>query len=101
MVGTNPTAPPAGASAARKEAMVSWRVGAIAPACPTALRESAAVLSARIIGNGRAGASFAGALTSLKICEVLAVLGRDDDPSGAAQDVDLVLIAVPDGAVAD
>lgn len=59
------------------------------------------MLSARIIGNGRAGASFAGALTSLGICEVLAVLGRDDDPTGAAQDVDLVLIAVPDAAVAD
>jgi predicted short-subunit dehydrogenase-like oxidoreductase (DUF2520 family) len=72
---------------------------------PASLPDGAArecgVLSARIIGNGRAGASFAGALTSLRICEVLAVLGRDDDPTGAAQDVDLVLIAVPDAAVAD
>jgi predicted short-subunit dehydrogenase-like oxidoreductase (DUF2520 family) len=58
------------------------------------------VPSVRIIGDGRAGDSFAGAFTSAADWDVLEVLGRDDDPSGAADDADLVLIAVPDAAVA-
>jgi predicted short-subunit dehydrogenase-like oxidoreductase (DUF2520 family) len=78
--------------------MVSWTVGAIAPACPTAPRESAAVPSVRIVGNGRAGGSFAGALGDAG-WEVVGVLGRDDDPSHAAEGADLVLLAVPDSAV--
>src|SRR5688572_31904480 len=100
MVGTNPTAPAAAASAARNEAMVSWSVGAIPPACPTAPRESAGVRSVRIVGAGRAGGSFAGALGAAGWA--VDVLGRDDPVGGAAgDDVDLVLLAVPDGAVAE
>lgn len=56
--------------------------------------------SVRIVGGGRAGGSFAGALGGVG-WEVRGVLGRDDDVAGAADDVDLVLLAVPDGAVAE
>lgn len=57
--------------------------------------------SVQIIGNGRAGGSFARALGGLPDLEVLEVLGRDDDLSGAAEGVVLVLIAVPDAAVVE
>jgi 2-amino-4-hydroxy-6-hydroxymethyldihydropteridine diphosphokinase len=55
----------------------------------------------RIIGPGRAGTSFAGALEAAG-WDVAAVLGRDDTEAvaAAAEDVDLVLLAPPDAAVA-
>lgn len=53
----------------------------------------------RVVGGGRAGGAFALALGSVG-WSVVDVLGRDDDPRGAARDVDLVLIATPDAAVA-
>ncbi|MEQ8719503.1 MAG: DUF2520 domain-containing protein [Acidimicrobiales bacterium] len=53
----------------------------------------------RIVGGGRAGGAFALALGSVG-WSVVGVLGRDDDPRDAASDVDLVLIATPDAAVA-
>jgi len=54
----------------------------------------------RIIGPGRAGLSFAKALTSVGV-EVQGVLGRSDDIPAAAEGVDLVLVAVPDRHVAE
>jgi predicted short-subunit dehydrogenase-like oxidoreductase (DUF2520 family) len=54
----------------------------------------------RIIGPGRAGTSFATALSRAG-WDVLPILGRDDDLGGAAADTDLVLIATPDHAIAD
>lgn len=53
--------------------------------------------SARIIGSGRAGGSFAGAFRRLGW--TVDLFGRDDDPTPAADGVDLVLLAVPDAAV--
>jgi len=53
----------------------------------------------RIIGPGRAGLSLAQAFQTVGV-EVKGVLGRDDDISAAAEDVDLVLLAVPDRQVA-
>lgn len=53
----------------------------------------------QIIGRGRAGGSFALALAAVG-WRVRESLGRDDDMSGAAADVDLVLICAPDAAVA-
>jgi predicted short-subunit dehydrogenase-like oxidoreductase (DUF2520 family) len=53
----------------------------------------------RIIGNGRAGLSFAGALTAIG-ADVVEVLGRGADLSLATSDVDVVIIATPDGAIA-
>jgi len=55
---------------------------------------------ARVIGGGRAGGSLAGALAGVG-WTVRPFLGRDDDPSGAAADVDLVVIATPDAAIAE
>jgi predicted short-subunit dehydrogenase-like oxidoreductase (DUF2520 family) len=54
----------------------------------------------RIIGPGRAGRSFEGALAGAGV-EVKDLLGRADDLSLAAVAVDLVLIAVPDRAIGD
>lgn len=54
---------------------------------------------ARVIGAGRAGSSFAGALDAVG-WTVPPTLGRDDDVVEAAQGVDLVLIATPDAAIA-
>ncbi len=54
---------------------------------------------ARIIGPGRAGLSLAGALESIG-WTVAPLLDRRDDPAGAAQDVDLLVVATPDDAVA-
>jgi predicted short-subunit dehydrogenase-like oxidoreductase (DUF2520 family) len=54
-------------------------------------------LRLRIIGNGRAGGSLAAALTGRAHVELL---GRSDH-SAAAHGVDLLVLAVPDGAIAD
>lgn len=56
--------------------------------------------SVRIVGNGRAGGSLAGALHAVG-WEVDGPFGRDADVAGAASEVDLLVLAVPDGAVAD
>jgi predicted short-subunit dehydrogenase-like oxidoreductase (DUF2520 family) len=53
----------------------------------------------RIIGPGRAGRSFAGALSAAG-AQVLPLLGSSDDVSDAARGVDVLLLAVPDRAVA-
>ena len=53
----------------------------------------------RIIGPGRAGRSFASALAAAGV-EVRDLLGHADDVSSAAVDVDVLLLAVPDQAVA-
>jgi predicted short-subunit dehydrogenase-like oxidoreductase (DUF2520 family) len=53
-----------------------------------------------VIGGGRAGSAFAGALTQRR-WEVVDVLGRDDDIAAAGTASDLVIIATPDGVVAD
>ena len=53
----------------------------------------------RIVGPGRAGGSLARALAGAG-WEVLPVLGRADDVAGAAQGVDLVVLATPDAAIA-
>lgn len=53
----------------------------------------------RIIGPGRAGRSFAGALTAAG-AEVLPLLGPSDEVRGAARGADVLLLAVPDRAVA-
>jgi predicted short-subunit dehydrogenase-like oxidoreductase (DUF2520 family) len=58
------------------------------------------VTRVRTIGPGRAGGSLAGALADVG-WEVLPTLGRGDDVGGAADDVDLVVIATPDAAVAE
>jgi predicted short-subunit dehydrogenase-like oxidoreductase (DUF2520 family) len=52
-----------------------------------------------VIGPGRAGRSLAAALAGAG-WSVSGLLGRDDDTSGAASGVDLVVVATPDGAVA-
>lgn len=53
----------------------------------------------RVIGEGRAGGSFAGALATVGWV-VAPSLGRGDDVTGAAAGVDLLVIATPDAAVA-
>jgi len=58
------------------------------------------VTSIGIVGGGRAGRSFEGALAAAGI-EVLGILHRFDDLRDAATDVDAVLLAVPDRAVAE
>ena len=55
--------------------------------------------SVRIVGAGRAGGSFALALG--RRGWHVDVLGRGADPSAAASQVDLVLLCVPDGAIAE
>ncbi|MDA3039062.1 MAG: DUF2520 domain-containing protein [Actinomycetota bacterium] len=52
-----------------------------------------------VIGNGRAGASFAVALRAAG-WTLVHVFGRDDDPTHAAADASVVLLTVPDGAIA-
>lgn len=54
----------------------------------------------RIVGPGRAGRSLAGALEAIGV-EVLDLLGRSDDLTDAARGVDLLLLTVPDRAIAD
>src|SRR4051795_10489134 len=54
----------------------------------------------RVIGPGRAGLSLALALERVG-WDLVEPLGRDDDPAGAAEGVDLLVIATPDGAIAE
>lgn len=54
----------------------------------------------RIIGPGRAGRSFAGALSSVG-WSVVDLRGRGDPIADAAVGVDLVLVATPDAAIAE
>jgi predicted short-subunit dehydrogenase-like oxidoreductase (DUF2520 family) len=54
----------------------------------------------RIVGPGRAGTSLARALAEAGGWEVLALMGRGDDPAPAAEGVDLVVVATPDGEIA-
>ncbi len=56
--------------------------------------------SIRIIGPGRAGTSLAAAL-SARGWSFAGFLGRGDDLSGAARDVDVLVLAVPDDAIAE
>lgn len=58
-----------------------------------------AAYAVRVIGPGRAGLSLAGGLEKAG-WRVLDVFGRGDDPTHAAQDTDLVVIATPDPAIA-
>jgi len=57
------------------------------------------VTRVRIIGPGRAGTSLHMALARAGVA-VEPMLGRGDDPARAANRVDVVVIATPDGAVA-
>ena len=54
----------------------------------------------RIVGGGRAGGSFRTALSDVG-WPVASPLGRDDDLTDAAHGADLLLLAVPDGAIAE
>lgn len=54
-----------------------------------------------MIGAGRAGRSFAGAIDDLADWDVIDMRGRGVDVADAAADVDLVLIATPDAAIAE
>jgi len=56
--------------------------------------------SVRIVGPGRAGGALASALTNVG-WTVLGPVGRGESLADAAQDVDLLLIATPDGAIAE
>lgn len=58
------------------------------------------MLSVRLVGPGRAGRSLAGALLDAGI-PVDGPLGRHDDLSVAAAGVDVVVLAVPDRALAE
>ena len=53
-----------------------------------------------MVGPGRAGGSFQVALSSAG-WQVLGPLGRGDDLTDAARDVDLVLVATPDASIAE
>ena len=57
-------------------------------------------VDARIIGSGRAGGALAAALSAAG-WRVDGPLGRDHDPRTATTGARLVLLAVPDGTVAD
>lgn len=56
--------------------------------------------SVRIIGGGRAGGALTRALDG-SAWRVVDLIGRDGDIAGAAEDVDLVVIATPDDVIAD
>jgi predicted short-subunit dehydrogenase-like oxidoreductase (DUF2520 family) len=58
------------------------------------------VNTVRLVGSGRAGGSLVGALTSVDV-RVRDVLGRGDDLSAAAADVDALVIATPDDSVGE
>jgi predicted short-subunit dehydrogenase-like oxidoreductase (DUF2520 family) len=58
------------------------------------------VPSLRVIGPGRAGGSLAGALESVG-WEVAAPVRRGDPSAGAADGVDLLVIATPDGSITE
>lgn len=53
----------------------------------------------RVVGPGRAGGSLARALGAAG-WEVVAPVSRGEDPAAAAEGVELLVLAVPDGAVA-
>jgi predicted short-subunit dehydrogenase-like oxidoreductase (DUF2520 family) len=55
----------------------------------------------RIVGPGRAGSSLGRALGEVGGWEVLPLLGRGNDVSGAAEGADLVVVATPDGEIAN
>jgi pantoate--beta-alanine ligase len=57
------------------------------------------VTTVRLIGPGRAGRSLTAALADVG-CEVLGTLVRGDDLAQAARDVDVLVIATPDSAIA-
>jgi predicted short-subunit dehydrogenase-like oxidoreductase (DUF2520 family) len=54
----------------------------------------------RVVGPGRAGRSLAAALGAVDGWDLAGLLGRTDDVRDAARDVDLVVIATPDDAIA-
>lgn len=54
----------------------------------------------RVIGGGRAGMSLARALAA-RGWEIAGILARSDDPRRAAEEVDWLVIAAPDGAIAE
>lgn len=54
----------------------------------------------RVVGPGRAGGAVARGLAAAG-WTVLAPVGRGDDPAGAADGADLVVVATPDAAVAE
>ena len=56
--------------------------------------------SVRVVGPGRAGRSLTGALATAG-WRVRTPLGRGDDLEGAGRDVDLLVLATPDAAIAD
>jgi len=58
------------------------------------------VTTVSLIGPGRAGRSLAAALADAG-CDVRDVLTRHDDVTGAAQGVDVLVIATPDAAIAE
>ncbi len=58
------------------------------------------VSSVRVIGGGRAGTSLHRALVAAGWTSA-GVLGRDDDPTAAARGVDLLVLATPDGVLAE
>ena len=62
---------------------------------------SAAAVTVRVIGAGRAGRSFTKAIDDLVDWDVIDMRGRGVAIDAAAADVDLVLIVVPDTVVAD
>jgi len=62
-------------------------------------RRELTMTKVRIIGPGRAGQSFAHALAAAGI-EVRDLLGRADDVASAATGVDVLLLTVPDQAIA-
>jgi predicted short-subunit dehydrogenase-like oxidoreductase (DUF2520 family) len=56
--------------------------------------------SVRIVGPGRVGGALASALTNVG-WNVLGAIGRGESLADAANDVDLLFIATPDGAIAE
>jgi predicted short-subunit dehydrogenase-like oxidoreductase (DUF2520 family) len=54
----------------------------------------------RVVGAGRAGRSLAAALSATPDWELAGLLARGDDVTRAAHDVDLLVLAVPDDAIA-
>src|SRR5947209_1955845 len=55
----------------------------------------------RVVGPGRAGTALSRALGSLPGWDVVAPVRRGDDVTGAADGVDLLVLATPDDVVAD
>ena len=56
------------------------------------------MISVRVVGPGRAGRSLAAALSDAG-CDVRGLLGRGDDVTDAARDIDVLAIATPDDAI--